>query len=222
MTTKLRLLKLIPEVQDLIAEGVISSGHAVQILKIEALIDRLCGKRCFKGDEKTAFDFFQKAILNSIKSAKGKVTVSDVAGMVDALRERFLAAIIAVFTGHWAVHIEKYESFSVTAHGYCLQYDLRIESLEPGDIDFLRDRMLKGAENDPEAPARWEIYQRTDRLAEAMFSDGKRPAWPEDEIARRSQKIYNETTGEFDDGLMDRVFRQQFVFHDDDVSCDTL
>src|SRR5690606_776554 len=40
VTTRLRLLKLLPFIQDWIAEGVLSEGHAKQILKMESVINR--------------------------------------------------------------------------------------------------------------------------------------------------------------------------------------
>lgn len=220
VTTKLRLLKLIPEMQDLISQGKISTGHAVQVLRLEGVVARLCGEYCFKGDEPDAFSFFQKQLLNDIRN-KVKVTVADVSEMVDRIHETFLAAMIAVFNGRWDVEFIRAEKMSLTAHGYCMTYSLRIEAIEREDIEFLLKRMLSKAEADPAGPKRWEIYRSMDDLASRLFETGV-PRWSADEIARRQRKTYDEKTGKFDNEALDDIFSWQFIWHGEGVSCDTI
>lgn len=218
VTTKLRLLKLIPEIQDLISLGRVSTGHAVQILKLESITDRLCGDLCFKGDEPDVFSYFQKHILLDLRK-KSKITVADVTEMVDRLRERFLLAIIAVFNGRWSLEFHRGEKMSLTAHGYCMTYSLRIDAVEKGDIDFLLQRMLTRAEADPAGPKRWEIYRIMDDLTARLFALGT-PQWPAEEIERRQRKVFDETTGKFDSDALEEILSWQTIDHVGDLSHD--
>lgn len=210
VTTKLRLLRLAPQIQDLISQGQISTGHAVQVLKLESILERLCGELCFKGEEENTFSYFQGVLAKEIMEQE-RVTVADIINMIDNIRARFILAIIAVFNGRWNCEFERMESTSLTAHGYCMTYSLRIEALQQEDIEFLLNRMLREAESDPDGPERWEIYKRMDDLSSRLFKEGRSPEWPPDEIARRSHKIIDEVTGKFDTHAMDKVFSWQFI-----------
>lgn len=215
VTTKLRLLKLIPEMQDLISQGKLSTGHAVQVLRLESIVTRLCGEYCFKGSEPDAFSYFQKQIFQDLRERE-KITVADVSELIDRIHETFLLAMIAVFNGRWSMEFLRMKEMSLTAHGYCMMFSLRIEALERADVDFLLQRMLAKVEANPAGPKRWEIYRSMDELATRLFETGV-PQWPADEIARRQRG-----TGELDDKALDDILSWQFIWHGKDVSCDTF
>lgn len=220
VTTKLRLLKLIPDIQDLISQGRMSTGHAVQVLRLESIIGRLCGENCLRGNEPDAFSYFQRQLHEDLRK-KERIIVADVSELIDRIHERFLLAMIAVFNGRWSMEFLHMKEMSLTAHGFCMVYSLRIDAIERGDIDFLLQRMLAKVESDPTGPKRWQIYRSMDELATRLFETGV-PQWPTDEMARRQRKTYDESTGKFNNEAMDDILSWQTIWHGDDVSQDTF
>lgn len=221
VTSRLRLLKLIPEIQDWIAEGRISEGHAKQILKVEGVTDRLCGENFFsKGSGVGSFERFQFDFISKFDKCK-KISVNDVSDWADELREFLLYPMIAVFNGHIKAVMGSAKDFDITARGYCILFDLQIQNILNDDIEFLLNRaLMKEHEISDGAIQRWEIYKIYDDLKERMFKDGQ-PEWPEEERARRGRKFINETTGKFDNEAFDECWSTLFIDHEN-VSRDTI
>lgn len=126
MTSRLRLLKLIPEIQDMIAKGRVSEGHVKQLLKLDALISRhIRREEPFKRVQFLFLSFFEN---------HEKITVKDVQDWGESMRWHFLMAIIATFNGKGKECIwNQYRS----AKSFCGDYHLHINTVTKEDIEFL-------------------------------------------------------------------------------------
>ncbi|MFZ3576771.1 ParB/RepB/Spo0J family partition protein [Virgibacillus sp. DJP39] len=89
ITSRLRLLKLLPEIQDMIAEGKLTGGHAIQILKLQ---NDLPGKR----DNEKPFEYAQEILVAEYEGVD-KVSVSEVKQAGEKIKQGFIIAILDVF-----------------------------------------------------------------------------------------------------------------------------
>ncbi|MGE7692465.1 ParB/RepB/Spo0J family partition protein [Lysinibacillus sp. NPDC097214] len=93
VTTKLRLLNLLPEVQDWIASGRLAEGHAKVLLTIHS---KLCSitdvPRLIKG-EQSDFDYFQSLFTKEFKD-RVKISVKDVEQYVSDMRYKLIASAL--------------------------------------------------------------------------------------------------------------------------------
>jgi hypothetical protein len=216
VTSRLRLLKLIPELQDWIAQGYISDGHAKQILKIESIVNRFCGSNFINIGEKSVFEHFQQDFIKCF-DGKIKITVNEVENWVSNLKEHFLYPLIAVFNGQDEVIISKTKSFDITARGKCNIWDLQIQNIVEEDIDFLLKRTLDKAEqeNNNDYP-RWQVYKIYDDLKSRLFENGI-PDWPQKEKDYRNFIAWDYEKGKPNFEQWDSMMDTMYIFHDDEI-----
>lgn len=84
VTTRLRLLNLIPEIQDMIAKGKISEGQAKVILSAKNGLAKILDCSPFLNGTWDSFEFIQKQFINRFKEEE-KITVNDVKEFLNAL-----------------------------------------------------------------------------------------------------------------------------------------
>lgn len=93
VTTKLRLLNLLPEIQDWIASGRLAEGHAKALLTINS---KLCNitdvPRMIKGRQ-SDFDYFQTIFLEQF-GAKEKISVKDIERYVSDMRYKLVGGTL--------------------------------------------------------------------------------------------------------------------------------
>ncbi len=93
VTTKLRLLNLLPEVQDWIASGRLAEGHAKVLLTMNS---KLCSitnvPRFIKGDQ-SDFDYYQSLFTKEFKE-RVKISVKDVEQFVSDMRYKLVASAL--------------------------------------------------------------------------------------------------------------------------------
>ncbi|MEA0554763.1 ParB/RepB/Spo0J family partition protein [Lysinibacillus irui] len=158
VTDRLRMLKLMPELQDWIAERRISHGHVTQLLKYEAILFKHIGR---KGSEKAVQDLFYSYFVKS-----EKISVINVKEWGELMRFHFIAAIVGTFNGHggsalWNEHRNM--------RSFCGDYHLHINSITREDIHFLLDWAINDAEPGTKKSV---IYERYERLEEYIFDSG--------------------------------------------------
>jgi ParB/RepB/Spo0J family partition protein len=174
VTTRLRLLKLLPELQEWIARGKITEGHAKQLLAVENALGRLIGHA--KSYESIQVKFIVE------HERKTKVSVNDVKEWGDSYREYLLWSIIGVFNGHGETIVGSYEiasvPFEMTMKRVCDLYDLCISAITMDDAEFLLDRLQKTA---PEGTKKSLIYQTYEKVEEIiqMPDEEKLQIWRE-------------------------------------------
>lgn len=89
VSSRLRLLQLMPEVQDMIAEGKISEGHAKQLLKLRNELP------CKPENEKP-YKYAQSVFINEFKG-KEKISVNDVKYFSESIKQYLIVSILYVF-----------------------------------------------------------------------------------------------------------------------------
>lgn len=155
VTDRLRMLKLIPELQDWIAERRISHGHVTQLLKYEAILFKHIGR---KSNEKAVQDLFY-----SYFEKAEKISVNDVKDWGESMRFHFIAAIVGTFNGH--VETTLWNPYR-TVKSFCGDYHLHINTITREDIHFLLGWTINNAEPGTKKSA---IYERYEILEEYIF-----------------------------------------------------
>lgn len=151
VTSRLRLLKLIPEIQDMIAEGKISEGHAKQILKL---------RNDLPGSEQNErpFQVAQELFVHQFKDAD-KISVNDVKSWGELLTRRLITAILGVFIGGQG---EK-ERVQLQA---CNELDLTIHDITKEHIELLITKELDELEP---GQRRSEVYAYYEEIEQMIF-----------------------------------------------------
>ncbi len=155
VTDRLRMLKLMPELQDWIAERRISHGHVTQLLKYESILFKHIGlKSSEKAVQDLFYSYFEKA---------EKISVNNVKDWGELMRYHFIAAIIGTFNGHGNTTLwNEYRSLG----SFCGDYHLHINSVSREDIHFLLDWNVNNAEPGTKKSV---IYERYEKLEEYIF-----------------------------------------------------
>jgi ParB/RepB/Spo0J family partition protein len=206
VTSRLRLLKLIPEIQDMIAQGKISEGHAKQLMTLESVANRLCGPRIAKRTGySTAYEELQYLFAKQFEH-EDKITVKEVARYANSWRERFISAIYGRMKGLGSFVLIKGENIDTRVRGFCLEWDLKPDGVIKEDIHYLRDLELE--RNDGELKIS-EIYKVYEDIEEDWFNSVSNLDWPE------SEKEIDETP------VFDVDLDLYYVFKDEEVSRDT-
>ncbi|WP_312507162.1 ParB/RepB/Spo0J family partition protein [Lysinibacillus sp.] len=155
VTDRLRMLKLMPELQDWIAERRISHGHVTQLLKYESILFKHIGR---KSSEKAVQDLFYSYFENA-----KKISVNNVKEWGELMRYHFVSAIIGTFNGHGKTALwNEYRSLE----SFCGDYHLHIDSVSREDIHFLLDWHVNNAEPGAKKSV---IYERYEKLEEFIF-----------------------------------------------------
>lgn len=149
VTSRLRLLKLMPELQDWIASKKIAQGHVVQLLKYETDVMKHIGK-----DEENAV---QKMFYERFRDTS-KISVNDVKKWGDDLKVDILSAIIHVF-------FDAGDEFAYLKY-YCEEHHLNINTVKREDIEFLLQCNL---ENRKPGEKLSKIYARFEELEYNLF-----------------------------------------------------
>lgn len=184
VTSRLRLLKLSDTLLHWVAEGKISDGHAKQILKMEALFNRMLEPSKFFNGTDDAFELMQSNFIKEF-STKEKITVNEVSEWIDLQRylmiDAHLNSIIAFANGKkYENQQQEYENkndksdtdikiinnlkqmlilnsrLTVLAVGLVLKYGLNPCGMNMEDMDFYFEYCLKHKEVDQKS---WEIYK---------------------------------------------------------------
>ncbi|MED1599762.1 ParB/RepB/Spo0J family partition protein [Alkalihalophilus marmarensis] len=172
ITSRLRLLKLVPFIHDWIAKGVISDGHCKQILKMESIYNRLCeGKRT---TYKTLFEEFQYKFHDAFwqKEIRGeKITVNEVKGWVENWRYGLIKSTILYYIGSANVVVNYERGMALTAELECQIANLHIRIITEDDIVFANKFELESyKEHFNENLRPWMIDKYWDELKFELFS----------------------------------------------------
>ena len=157
VTSRMRLLQLIPEIQDMIAVGKISEGHAKQLLKLR---NDLPGKQ----DNEKPYNYAQKLFVTEY-GGKEKVSVKDVTEFGNALRQGLIMSIVHVFK-------ELTDEHPVT-HDVVSELDISIEDLTREHLEFSASYEIEAAEKDGKSLTMQEkskIYTKYGHLEELIFN----------------------------------------------------
>lgn len=158
VTDRLRMLKLMPELQDWIAERRISHGHVTQLQKYETILFKHIRR---KGSEKAVQDLFYSYFGKS-----EKISVNNVKDWGELMRYHFIAAIIGTFNGHGKTTLwNEYRSVKM----FCGDYHLHINTITREDIHSLLEWTINNAESGTKKSA---IYERYEILEEYIFDKG--------------------------------------------------
>lgn len=184
VTSRLRLLKLIPEIQDMIAEGKISEGHAKQVMVLEGIAKRLCGSKFMRyyGDQ-SAYEELQYRFYHAFK--KVRPSVKDVSNYVENWKHYFITAIVGRLNGHGDLVID--ETRKVRIRGLCIEWDLQPSSIRREDIHYLRDKFLEINNGEYKAST---IYKIHEDLEEYWFDSGRELKWSEVEEEIQNKKVF--------------------------------
>ncbi len=148
VTSRLRLLKLLPFIHDWIAEGYISDGHAKQLLKMESFLNRLLKNKPISKfihedsskREESHFENYQLKFHSSFWEKhdieKGKLTVNEVKSWVDGWHYGLIISPILNYKGLGSVVVSKNRGFALTAQMDCIINHLHISNITEEDIDF--------------------------------------------------------------------------------------
>lgn len=157
VTDRLRMLKLMPELQDWIAERRISHGHVTQLLKYEAMLNKHIRRNS---------EYSVQLLFKMYFEQCSKISVKDVQNWGDLMRQHFITAIIGTFNGKGDMCVwNEYRSIS----SFCGDYHLHIETITREDIHFLLDQMILNAEPNMKKS---EIYATYEKLEELIFDSG--------------------------------------------------
>jgi ParB/RepB/Spo0J family partition protein len=174
ITTRLRLLKLIPILQEWISKGFINEGHAKQILKMEPIIERLWAGKSPTYD--SHFGDFQWKFYGSFwyQESKGeKITVLDVQKWADSWRYAHINAVVKHYVGKSEEIISFERSLPITAELECCIWGLVITKITEEDIDFANKYELKLFKNDFNKDFRpWMIDGFWDDVRQDFFYGG--------------------------------------------------
>ncbi|MBM7717682.1 ParB/RepB/Spo0J family partition protein [Bacillus thermophilus] len=178
VTTKLRLLKLIPRIQDWIADNKLSDGHAKQLLRMESIINRFWeGKPVYSGSH---FNFFQERFVDSFweRLDNGeKVSVIDVKEWGDRWYYGMINSIILHYRGKGDTIVNENRGFSLTAEMDCRLWNLHISKIREEDIDFANAQDLDNLKDEFDEGLRpWMIDKFWDDLKIELFSPGANPS----------------------------------------------
>ncbi|WP_052410039.1 ParB/RepB/Spo0J family partition protein [Paenibacillus durus] len=182
VTSRLRLLKLLPFIHDWIAEGYISDGHAKQLLKMESFLNRLLkNKPTLKvlhedgsKREESHFENYQLKFHSSFWEKhdikKEKLTVNEVKSWVDDWHYGLIISPILNYKGLGSMVVSKIRGFALTAQMDCIINHLHISNITEEDIDFAVDYDLKKNKDDFDSKFRpWMIGKFWDELRNELF-----------------------------------------------------
>ncbi|MDW0112184.1 ParB/RepB/Spo0J family partition protein [Sporosarcina saromensis] len=156
ITSRLRMLQLLPELQDWIAERRISHGHVTQLLKYEAILNRHIGRNVSTRP-------VQKLFM-SIFEDKSKISVNDVINWGENMRWHFLIAIVGTFNGRGETKIwNKHRSIK----SFCGDYHLHIKTITPEDLEFLAEWDISHSD---QSVKKSEIYRVYEDLESKLFN----------------------------------------------------
>lgn len=151
VTSRLRLLKLIPEIQDWIAECRISEGHAKQILKLKNELPAA-------EDNEKPFIAAQEQFIFEFKNSE-KISVNDVSDWATTLIKKLIVAIIGVFKGNAKEIRNKLE--------VCDLLDITIKDLKKEHIELLIDSAIA---NLKPGEKRSDVYSYYEELENYIFN----------------------------------------------------
>ncbi|MET3507644.1 ParB/RepB/Spo0J family partition protein [Halalkalibacter oceani] len=140
VTSRLRLLQLIPIIQDWISQKVLTEGHAKQLLKMKSIVERFLRKY---EDGRDSFESFQWRFHHDFwyDIAIGKrITVNEVQKWVDLWRYHYIESVVNNFYINRPDEVSAFVSgFELTAAHVCRIYNLEPHLLTIEDIEFAND-----------------------------------------------------------------------------------
>ena len=173
VTTRLRLLKLMPTLQDWIAKGVLTEGHAKQLLKIESFINRFLEDAVTCYD--TPFEYIQWRFHNDYwfdVEKNRKITVNDVKRWVDDCRYFLIRCLVDYVCDNGNRVASIHRGLAMTAEVYCTVFGLKLENLTREDIEFANKYELELYKKDFDKKFRpWMIDRFWDQMEISIFRE---------------------------------------------------
>ncbi|WP_348624415.1 ParB/RepB/Spo0J family partition protein [Paenibacillus peoriae] len=182
VTSRLRLLKLLPFIHDWIAEGYISDGHAKQLLKMESFLNRLLKNKPTSKfihedrsqKEESHFENYQLKFHSSFWEKhdikKEKLTVNEVKSWVDGWHYDLIISPILNYKGLGSVVVSKNRGFALTAQMNCIINHLHISNITEEDIDFAVVYDLEKNKDDFDSEFRpWMVEKFWDEMRNELF-----------------------------------------------------
>lgn len=168
VTSKLRLLKLEPQIQHMISCGKISDGHAKQILKLEKPMSRLWKDQSLFTSE-SPFQTVQRKFFDAFWDAD-KVSVMEVKKWSEKLIYDMILYTVLHLTGKGDTIIGRSHLREISAEQYCNMYNLHPRNLVEEDIDFALayEKELYASHFDRNFRP-WQLEQHWDRVKDLLF-----------------------------------------------------
>lgn len=179
VTSRLRLLKLVPFIQDWIVKGILSDGHAKQILKMESIINRFWNNNRSTYDspfEELQYKFHHEYWYHEAK--RKKITVKDVEVWADNWRYGLIKAIVNHYKGLSEYVIADSKGLPITSELQCAIYNMDISMVNEEDVIFankFEQEYFKESFNETFRP--WMIDRFWDELKQELFSGNKKIEW---------------------------------------------
>ncbi|MCP3738789.1 ParB/RepB/Spo0J family partition protein [Rossellomorea sp. BNER] len=174
VTSRLRLLKLIPEVQDWIAEGRISDGHAKKILTAKNDLCRLMETCLFVHKTEDPFEFIQMRFMKEFVNEK-KISVDDITDWLEGMK----ALLITGELGWMRFLAQREKNGELTDElkearkrlglfyaEVCIVYGGVHTKITNEDIEFLFEHRKKERAND--GMKAWQFYKSMEEWLEFM------------------------------------------------------
>ncbi|URJ59007.3 ParB/RepB/Spo0J family partition protein [Paenibacillus polymyxa] len=182
VTSRLRLLKLLPFIHDWIAEGYISDGHAKQLLKMESFLNRLLKNKPTSkfthedGSQKEESHFenyqlkFHSSFWEKHDIKKEKLTVNEVKNWVDDWHYGLIISPILNYKRLGSMVVSKNRGFVLTAQMDCIINHLHISNITEEDIDFAVVYDLEKNKDDFDSEFRpWMVEKFWDDIRNELF-----------------------------------------------------
>ncbi|MEH6943734.1 ParB/RepB/Spo0J family partition protein [Bacillus sp. JJ722] len=150
VTSRLRLLKLIPEIQDMLATGKLAEGHAKQILKLR---NDLPGET----ENEKPFEYAQFLFINDFKDVD-KISVNDVKHWADKVLRGMLISILRVF--------KEYQEENPVSLDVCRELNISITDITENHLEFLTDSEIREL---PKGAKKSEIYAKFENIEAQIF-----------------------------------------------------
>jgi ParB/RepB/Spo0J family partition protein len=166
VTSRLRLLKLLPVFQDWIATGKMSDGCGKQILKLEDCT-RFFGPNSVNKVYDTHFERMQWKVHRDYWM-KDKITVEEMKAYVDGEKFNLIFVPILLLSGHKDIAVAESCKIPITAEYECSINDLHPSRITLADIEFGKKYDLDRANEDFRP---WQIEKAWEQYKQLLFDN---------------------------------------------------